>query len=298
MRSDGAGRRKRGATGLAALVTCAGCAWWSGGCAGPGAGASPELVWNPTERLFAPYVADPRRARFGIAGLEADSELEDAGGERVALEIGGRLDVLRHRPLGEPDGGVQLSIDAGYVGDFDRESSLDNLAWSGTYALQLAWRAAERLALRIGFAHESSHLGDEFVEETGRARVNYTRDELRLGASWRASPPVRLYAEYGHALHRGNNSLLERGRGQLGAEWESPELRAGHAGWYGAADVSAFEESDWDANAAVAAGWAVPRGPGRGTWRLGTLLYDGRSPIGELFQEDETRVAVGVWFDL
>ena len=279
------------AAGLGALLA-AGCA-----SAPDGVGAR-ELVWNPTERLFEPYVADPRRARFGIAAVQADSELEDAGEDRVALEMGGRIDVLRHRAPDEEDGGFQLSIDAGFLGDFDREASLDNLAWSGTYAIQLAWRAAERVAWRLGFAHESSHLGDEYVAETGRPRVNYTRDELRLGASWQASEPVRLYAEYGHALHRGNNTLLERGRGQLGVEWESPELRSGAPGWYAASDVSAFEENDWEPNAAVAGGWAVPRGPGRGTWRLGLLAYDGRSPIGELFQEDETRLAFGVWFDL
>lgn len=269
---------------LLAAMTLAGCTSIQG--------TGGEAVrWSPADRLFAPYVADPRRARFGIAAAQTDSDLEDAGDERVALQMGGRIDVLRW-------GGAQLDVEAGFVGDFDREESLDNLAWSGTYALNLSWLAAERLALRLGFGHESSHLGDEYVLETGRPRINYTRDELRLGASWTASPPVRLYGEYAHALHRGNNSRLKRGRAQLGAEWSSSEVRSGHPGWYAASDVAVFEENDWEASVALETGWAVPLPDGRGTWRFGALAYDGRTPIGELFDEDETRLALGIWYDL
>jgi hypothetical protein len=271
------------------------------GCAAPdsasGSGGR-QLEWAPAERLYEPYVADPRRPRFGISAVETDSDLPEAGGERVTLEIGGRADVLRLRPADDQQGGVQLSVEGGFIGDFDREASLDNLAWSGTYALQVAWRAAAHLALRIGIGHESSHLGDEYVEETGRPRVNYTRDELRLGASWTPRDPVRLYAEYGFALHRGDNSLQDRGRGQLGAEWSSQALRAGAPGWYAASDLSAFEEDDWEANLSLHGGWAIPRGPGRGLWRFALTAYDGRSAIGELSDDEETRVGLGVIYDL
>lgn len=261
-------------------------------------GGGRVLEWAPAERLYEPYVADPRRSRFGIRAVETDSDLPQAGGERVTLEMGGRVDVLRLRPASEPDGGLQLSVEAGFVGDFDREASLDNLGWSGVYALQVAWRASTRLALRAGFGHESSHLGDEYLLETGRARINYTRDELRLGASWTPRDPVRLYAEVGYALHRGNNSAQDRGRGQLGAEWSSRALRAGTPGWYAASDLAAFEEDDWDASLSVHAGWAVPRGPGRGLWRFALTAYDGRSAIGELSNDEETRVGLGVIYDM
>ena len=279
---------------LAVLALGAGCSAPGGSSGASGGG----LEWNPAERLYPSYVADPRRARFGISAVDTDSDLDQAGGERVTLEVGGRVDIARYRPAGDPEGGVQVSVDAGYLGDFDREESLDNLGWSGTYAVHVDWLAGRRLALRFGIGHESSHVGDEYLLESGRPRVNYTRDELRLGASWTPTAAVRLYAEYGRALHMGNNSVQERGRGQLGAEWSSPELVAGAAGLYAATDLSGFEEHDWEANLALQAGWAIPRGVGRGTWRFALMGYDGRSPIGELADEEETRVALGVLFDL
>ena len=267
-----------------------------GGCSTP-EGTPWTTTWSPMERHFDPYVADPRRARFGISAVRTDSDLAEAGEDRVTLELGGRLDVARIHPVGAPDGGTQFDLDAGFVGDFDREASLDNLGWSGIYALHASWRLGRTLALRFGFAHESSHLGDEYVEETGRQRINYTRDELRLGARWDGLWPVRLYAEYGHGIHTGS-SLQERGRAQAGLEWSSAAVRAGTPGWYGALDLATFEESDWDPTAALEWGWAVPVSHGRGTWRFGALFYDGRSAIGELFQDDETRAAFGIKYDL
>jgi hypothetical protein len=262
-------------------------------CAVPNGGG---VDWNPAERLYPPYVADPRRPRFGLARAHVDSELDQAGEERTAVEIGGRLDVVRFGPEDDPRAGPLLDVEAGFVGDFDLEQSHDNLAWSGLYGMHLSWLVSASVALRVGFAHDSSHIGDEFLIETGGGRLDYTREELLLGASWTPAPPWRLYGEYGYVVHRGNEDFQERGRAQAGVEWSSPPLQAGDPGWYAASDVSSFEERSWAANVELQAGWAVPTA--RGTWRLGALAYDGRAPIGELSTEDETRIALGVWFDM
>jgi hypothetical protein len=188
------------------------------------AAAGERVDWNPTERVYAPYVADPRQARFGIAGVHTDSELEQAGSRRVTLETGGRIDVVRLGPQADPGAGAILDVEAGFIGEFDYEESQDNLAWSGLYALHLSWRAGARVALRLGFAHESSHVGDEFLLETGGGRINYTREELLLGASWTPATAWRLYGEYGHAVERGDESIQDVGRAQAGAEWASASL--------------------------------------------------------------------------
>jgi hypothetical protein len=261
-------------------------------CAAPGGGAD----WNPAERVYPSYVADPRRARFGISAVQTDSELDDAGSDRATLEMGGRVDVVRFGPDVDPRDGMLLDVEAGFIGDFDFDESQDNLAWSGIYALHLSWLASASVALRFGFHHESSHIGDEFLLETGGPRIDYTREELLLGASWAPAPPWRLYGEYGYTVGRGNEDLQEPGRAQAGVEWASAALVAGEPGWYAASDVSSFEERDWAANVELQGGWAVPAP--RGTWRFGALVYDGRSAIGQLSFDDETRVALGVWYDL
>jgi hypothetical protein len=252
--------------------------------------------WNPAERFYPPYVADPRRPRFGIAFVETDSELPRAGNRRIAIETGGRFDVVRYGVESDPHAGVLLDVEAGGVGDFDLEESQDNLAWSGLYGIHLSWLAAAGVALRVGFAHDSSHVGDEFLLEVGGGRLDYTREELLFGASWTPRPPWRLYGEYGYGTYLGDNSFQDAGRAQAGVEWASDDLRGGVPGWYAASDVSSFEERDWAANVALQAGWAVPTV--RGTWRFGGLVYDGRSILGEISPHDETRLALGVWYDL
>ena len=52
---------------------------------------------------------------------------------------------------------------------------------------------------------------------TGRERVNYTREELSVGAAWRWYPRWRAYGETGVAYYRGD-AALEPWRMQSGVE--------------------------------------------------------------------------------
>ncbi len=67
-------------------------------------------------------------------------------------------------------------------------------------------------------------------------------------------------------------------------------------GWYAAADGSVYEERDWDLNISVQAGLAMHRN--ERTWRFGVEHYDGRSLLGEFFQDDERYTALGLWLSL
>lgn len=91
---------------------------------------------------------------------------------------------------------------------------------------------------------------------------------------------------------------MEEGRVELGLEFEpAPWLWNQSVAPFVAVDVSAYEEDDWDANVTVQVGLVHPSAGG-GHWRVGLEYYDGRSPIGELFQDREQWLAWGVWVDL
>ena len=93
--------------------------------------------------------------------------------------------------------------------------------------------------------HISSHIGDEYQMRTGRERVNYTREELSVGADWRWSPSWRAYGETGVAYYRGD-SALEPWRIQSGVEWESGlGPCSAHFACYAAADISTMQERGW-----------------------------------------------------
>ena len=130
--------------------------------------------------------------------------------------------------------------------------------------------------------------------------MQYTREELRLGAAYDLDDEWRAYAEggFGYTLR---SDIMEPGRAQFGLEYEAtPSLGSGSAGWafrrFGALDVSAFEEDGWEPNFNAQVG-VVHDALGGGRLRFGLELSGGRSTMGEFFQDREISIALGVWID-
>jgi len=92
----------------------------------------------------------------------------------------------------KPDGRVwQVSIEAGFDAIFDSQNRLDVVGWDGNYGLMLTTASSSPIALKIAVPHISAHVGDEYQERIGHPRINYTRDELSVGATWRWFPPCQ-----------------------------------------------------------------------------------------------------------
>lgn len=253
------------------------------------------LVAFPLDDVFPRPLADPHRAGFGLAAMwVADKDIASVGSNRFALKIGGRLGLLRLHTDGRA---WQLNIEGGFNGQFDINNSEDNLGWDGLYGLTVTTTLRPGVAVRTGILHDSAHVGDEYIERTGRQRLGYTREEVVAGVSWQIDPRWRTYGEtaYGYLLR--NENLQAPGRLQTGLEHEAPtHWWAGRLSWYAALDVSAMEERDWRADVGVNVGFVTRAGERR--WRLGIEYYDGRPPMGEFFQRTEQYVAVGTWLDL
>jgi hypothetical protein len=213
--------------------------------------------------------------------------------------MGVRYAILQLHREGDPGGGLQLAGDLAWFGQFDWENSTDNIGWDGLYSFFLSWSALPELVLRAGMLHFSSHLGDEYIETTGRERIEYTREEFLAGLRYTPLDSLGGYVEYGHAYDLRNEALMEEGRAQGGLEWQpEPMIWERRLAPFAALDVSAYQENDWDENVTVQVGIVRP-GVGRGgAWRLGFEYYDGRSPLGEFFQDEERSLALGLWLDL
>lgn len=259
-----------------------------------------HFEFAPPDLLYRGYVADPRRPTFGVTGIDAsESEIPGAGDRRYGIRMGGEFPILQLRPSGAEGGGVQLAGGIGFLAQFDRENSLDNLGWDGLYGFHIAWEPSRDLVLRLGMAHDSSHIGDEYIESTGATRIDYTRQEFMAGMRYAPWTSVGAYAEYGHGYDLRNEDLQEEGRVQCGLELEpEPTWWNDQLAPFAALDVSAYQEDDWDENLTVQLGVVRP-GKGRAaTWRVGLEYYDGRAPIAEFFQERERYLAWGLWIDL
>ncbi|MFO7931012.1 MAG: DUF1207 domain-containing protein [Thermodesulfobacteriota bacterium] len=258
-----------------------------------------EARLAPADQLYPVYLADPLAPTVALNSVSyIDSDIPEAGDGRYVFRIGGRLGLLRISPAGHPERGLQLNLHGTFLGMFDREHSLDNIGWDGLYGIDVTWRGDSGTALKLGINHDSSHVGDEYAERTGRRRIEYTRQEYALGISLPAGRHVRAYAEAGWAFDM-RNDLQERWRVQAGLEFKDEDaLWGGRMGYYAAADITSFEESDWDQGLTAQAGLIVPFTHSHRTLRTGLEYRDARSVIGEFSRHDETYWSWGLWIDL
>ena len=255
--------------------------------------AQPGLF--PDEAIYPVYIADPLRPTFNAQiQTYGHSAISNTGDDRFDLKLGANLLLYEIEFLNQPWQWVLLG---GFHGQFDNGQSQDNIGWDGIYGFNLTTRQNKQLAWRLGIKHISAHIGDELIERTGRSRIGYTREEVRMGLAWSPQVSTTLYTEAGYAYTLRNEIIQKPRRAQLGAQYQSPgKYWQGRINWYSAIDLSAYEENNWDINTTIQIGFSARSGPHH--WRLGLEFYDGRSPLSEFFQDNERYTSLGLWFDL
>ncbi len=240
----------------------------------------------PAQSGFPSPMAGPASRGFGFSRLAVgDITAADSGDAFYALKLGALFPLVRIDAW-------RVCFDAGFLGLFDIDRSYDNLGWDGNYGLVVTHPLGPDAAVRFGWLHDSSHVGDEYAERTGRRRIGDTREEYVLGVTWWPAAAWRLYGEYGHGTGYDADDPGEPGRLQAGVEWE----RDGRWAPYAALDLQSWEERGWNTDVAVQGGLAF-HADGR-RWRLGLEYHDGRVPLGEFHAEDQRHVSLGIYVDL
>jgi hypothetical protein len=261
--------------------------------------ADPEahVTVFPEEGLYDPYIADPWQHGFAINIMSvSDIDIQDSSTPRINLKMGGSFGFLRFHPPGEYERGWQLNIEAGFNVQTDIDNGYDVIGWDGIVGLLMTKKLPHGLSLRLGHLHRSSHLGDELIQRTGRTRIEYTREEILAGLSWKFLEHWRIYGDSGYAFTTRSREQ-EIWRAQAGAEYMDPHaIRGGRAGFYAALNAHSWQEKDWQVDLSAAAGFAFIRGSRR--WRTGLMVHHGTVPIGEFYADDETFVTGGIWLDL
>ncbi len=257
------------------------------------------LLWLPNGELYAPYAADLHSVGFGFQLIRyTKTQIADSGKDRNEVKVGGRFGVLRSQQPDQAGREWQLSFEIGLNAQFDSANSLDNIGWDGKYGFIFTSALGHDLSYKVALSHDSSHVGDEYAERTGRLRIGYTRHELSAGISWLLSDGWRTYAEAGQGFLLSNDELQKPGRFQCGLEWQDAGfLRNGHRGWYSGLDLSSMQERDWRIDRSLKTGYRIDSADGR-AYRFGVQWYSGRPPIAEFFQNTESFLGVGIWVDI
>jgi hypothetical protein len=254
-------------------------------------GATLRLQTFPSTNFYPRYLADPRQSMMKAAVLHVlKSDTPDAGNPLLEFTMGGRVRLLQLHSGDNSDRGVQLSVEAAFIGRFDPDNHYDSIGWNGYYGARFSFKPTAWLALKLAEQHDSGHIGDEYMRRTGRKRLTYTREELAVGAIFSLPVPIRLYTEAGYAFHLGDDTM-RRWRGQTGVEAE-----LGVA--YAALDATFWQELKWRPTFTAQLGVKADIPEVGRRYGLAAQFENGRSLLGE-FYRDRNRTIGGVfWVDL
>jgi len=248
--------------------------------------------WLPTGLIYHPYFAGMHEPRMAIVAFREvdDRSLWDAtlGGQVGLWRLG---DDNHFRPQG-----YQLDFYGAAIARLDVENRQDLDSTDYVFGLPLTY-GIDDWQFKLGYAHVSSHLGDELaIREPGALaeRINYVRDSLVFGTSHFPHPICRLYGELSWAFHcSGGADPLET---QFGTELSRP----GPTGPWGtpflALNAHLSQEFDFGGQSTAQFGW-LRRGETGQTLRVGVHYFNGKSSQLQFLNDSEQQIGMGLWYD-
>lgn len=250
----------------------------------------PPTLLPPTSALFSPLKADPLEMRSVVRFVNSD--LTDSA--QVVTAVGARA-VIYERGL---NGGMRWQLIAGGAGygRYDLAHSLDQIGEDWRFGLVAATRHGP-WSYAASLLHLSSHLGDELIQRTGRARIEYVLEEVGITTSYDASDHLRGYwGAHGAVRQSFGDAPL---RAQAGVEyWLLPRLVPGGLGPYVALDLQAREEAGWRPAANGVIGWAFPGWVRDRTLDAQLVVGAGPATARQFPGADETYAGLGFAADL
>jgi hypothetical protein len=257
--------------------------------------AAPGFEAFPEGQVFCPLVADPKATRSFLSYLRGEFPRVTAARDVGSVGIGDAVGLLRWGGR-RPGDGLQLGIDAGIFAQFDLGSqSADLINADYVVGLPLTFRRGG-FSGRVRVYHQSSHLGDEFLDRTEIVNEGLSFEAAEILLSQEVGP-LRVYGG-GEVLFGRRPSTLDASIAHGGAELRLGRVRGPR--FVAAMDVKSSEQRRWDA------GWSFRMGLEMAHWttadrspRLWSLLgevYDGPSPYGQFFLESTRFYGFGFHF--
>lgn len=253
--------------------------------------------FDPADQPYPDYIADPRSPQMQLGFALFDTDIPDTSAGRFILDAGTRYTLFKITDPKTKDD-FSLDIEGCLFTQFDTGNSLDNVGWDGLYGAFLVYDWRDTITLRYGLRHLSAHLGDEYIEATGRRRIGYTREDFAFGFCYHVKENIQLYFEPSYAYHTGN-SRQERWAFEAGFQYQGPhDMWNNSTAQYAGIHFRSFEETGWNLGTSVQGGIHIKRSAGSSNWRIGFEAYTGRAILGEFALDyDESYLMLSVMFD-
>lgn len=268
----------------------------------PAGGRSAErraAILLPAGDLFRGVLADPTELEFFASFHGVSSPTR---GSRIgSVAMGNTIGFIRWAGATE-DEGLQVGLSGGVLAQFDlTKPSRDLVNADYIVGLPITYRRGAYSA-RFRVYHQSSHLGDEFVENNDIERLNLSFEAFELLLS-RDFGPFRGYGGGEYRFNRTPKRDLEHGLLHGGVEYRhrGALFRLGRtvaARPLVAVDVKSFEQRDWEAGVSGRVGIELGSLPGGGGRTVSFLVeaYDGPNPYGQFYFEDIQFIGFGAHF--
>ena len=249
------------------------------------------LQFLPNGLLYKPYLAGEKEPRFAAVWL-----YEKGRGWIWETAMGGRFGFLRYGTAGtQSPEGWQLDLEGAAFPRIDPIEGSEMDAVDFRAGILSTWRRGP-IAIKAGYYHISSHVGDEFLLRNPTfPRIEYVRDSLICGITYDLSDSLTGYGEVGYAVgHLGGAEPLEL---QFGLQY-SPAVSNGFCGSpFAAINGHLREDFDFGGNINIVAGrqWRGPESDH--LFRAGFMYFNGHSLQYQFFSKHEELLGAGIWYD-
>jgi hypothetical protein len=282
------------------------------------------------DHLYPTYLADPLGVRFEVSIQNikfSDVDPMDKinqGGDYLGKQVinpGVRVSFLKFSPKSNPKLGISVDLGA-TIPTFMRAGNNDMIGIDGIYYFAIAAKPTEWLSLRFTKHHICTHVGDEFTFVGVSSPLDFdpnltalpVRDDFIVSAAarplWFLHKPqldiLQVYGEFGFFFPgvdfmgtRSNKPHYEAYYNfQGGIELEYYFKNKNLGGFYGAANVSAYQLNAYAPNISLTGGYLFPQERDHRRLRIGMNYYNGRCLSNQFYYRKEKFVAFIVGFDI
>jgi hypothetical protein len=247
----------------------------------------------PDGLLYRTYLAGEKEPGFSGAVL-----FGARGATYLDAVLGGRLGLLRYDPTDAGSGWVwQLDFEAAAYPRLNLDQIKNSFVSTDFRVGSPLTLRGGRVALKLGYYHVSSHVGDEFLALNPEfIRINYVRDSFLAAVAYHLSTALRTYVEAGYAFYGSGGA--EPWELQFGAEYR-PALEGREYGSpYLAVHGHLREEFDFGGSVNAAAGWELSGPLSDRRMRLGVRYFRGKTSQYSFFDEHEELFGLTLGFEL
>ena len=247
----------------------------------------------PRGLMYKSYIAGEKEPRMQFI------QLRDTRSKRRVWDavLGGRFGLLRYGNCDSVNPqGFQVDIEGAVFARVLPDEVSAMLEGSDYRAGLLGTNRFNGTAVKYGYYHVSSHIGDEFLLENPTFnRINYVRDSAIVGVTQDLKYSTQVYGEIAYALGaEGGAKPLEF---QFGTQYLPVAQSSLGGAPYFAANYHIREDFDFQGGFNTVAGWGWQGLQTRHRLRVGLQYYNGPSLQYQFLNRVENLYGGGIWFD-